>query len=188
MKLPTKIVLGIVAVSLVIALTQIDFSAEGKETETTAPEPETVVDVASDANNLSTFIVALKSAGLVDTLRNGGPYTIFAPADTAFSSLPEGEYGTLMQPENKDRLAQLVQNHAVNGVIEAEDLENGDTLQTLTGASLVINRSNDSLRVNGSLITNSDIPASNGVVHIVETLIDTTHAQADSTSENSDAN
>lgn len=165
MKLPMKIVLAIIAAFICIALTQIDFS-EAKKKEIKEAK-EAVVDKAFHTKGLSTFVTAIKTAKLKDKLSNESPITIFAPNDSAFSSLPEGKFAELMKSNNKEELKEIINYHVVAGVISHSDLEDGQVLKTLQGDSIKISLGDDMTSVNGVKMVKANIGATNGIIHII---------------------
>lgn len=171
-QLPMKIVLGIIAVFTIIALTQIDFTKEKKETKL-APEeqPKSLMHVAAHTNNLSDFTAAVKMAELADSLTDGGPYTVFAPTNRAFAEMPEGMYASIMSKKDRDQLAQIFKRHIVSGRLNAEDLKDGQTVQTLQGTSYTISLQDDSLRIGDATIVKSGLHGSNGIIHTIDAVL-----------------
>jgi len=129
-----------------------------------------IVDTAVDAGTFTTLAAALEAAGLVETLKGDGPFTVFAPTDEAFAALPEGTVETLLMPENKDRLIGILTYHVVPGKVMSTDLTDGMTAATVQGGDLTIDLS-DGVKVNGATVTAADIEASNGVIHVIDTVI-----------------
>ena len=169
MRTPAKIVLGVIALCVVVALTQIDFNAKAEESPKSNFEaPEMLPEVTMDTPELANFNVALKTANLTDTLTTAGPFTIFAPADTAFSNLPSHQFSDLMTAPNKAPLRRLLQKHIVAGRYSLKDLQPGDTLQTLAGSPLVISQPGDTLKVNGATILSANVEAANGIIHTLQ--------------------
>lgn len=143
--------------------------------EEAAPAPEAAVAgdiVATAAGNpdFSTLVSALKAAELTTALQAAGPFTVFAPSNTAFAALPAGDLETLMKPENKGKLQDLLKYHVVAGKISAADIKDGETeLDTmLDGKKLKVVKTADGVTVNGAKVSALDVPASNGVIHVID--------------------
>ncbi|WP_266204298.1 fasciclin domain-containing protein [Pontibacter kalidii] len=132
-----------------------------------------IVENISANNDLSVLMGALRQAGLVRTLNGTGPYTVFAPRNGAFEDLPNGTLEDLMQPENKQRLANLLNNHVVAGKLTAADLTDGTTLKTASGKQLSVTQKGNEVMVNGARVVQADVVSSNGVIHIVEDVLAT---------------
>ncbi len=129
-----------------------------------------IVDTAIAAGSFKTLVAAAQAAGLVDALKAEGPLTVFAPSDDAFAKLPAGTVDTLIKPENKDKLAKILTFHVVSGAVMAADLTDGGTPATLNGESLAIDLK-DGAKVNGANVTTADIKCSNGVIHVIDTVL-----------------
>lgn len=129
-----------------------------------------IVDTAAGAGTFTTLAAALGAAGLVDTLKGEGPFTVFAPTDDAFAALPEGTVETLLKPENKDQLVAILTYHVVAGKVMSTDLSDGMTAATVQGGDLTVDLS-DGVKINGATVTAADIEASNGVIHVIDTVI-----------------
>jgi len=133
-------------------------------------EPD-IVDIASSNDNFDTLVAAVTAAGLVDTLKSDGPFTVFAPTDAAFAALPEGTVETLLLPENRDTLVSILTYHVVPGAVTSDQLA-GQRLSvaTVNGAEVHID-GRDGVTVEGSNVTNADIIASNGVIHVIDAVL-----------------
>lgn len=129
-----------------------------------------IVKLASDTDNLSTLVSAVKAAGLVETLQGDGPFTVFAPTNEAFSKLPEGTLESLLKPENKDQLVKILTYHVVSGEVMSTDLSDGMTAETVEGSTITVDLSNG-VKINNANVVKADIKASNGVVHIIDSVI-----------------
>lgn len=129
-----------------------------------------IVTVAASAGTFNTLVAAVKAAGLADTLKGPGPFTVFAPTDEAFAKLPAGTVDSLLKPENKQKLAGILTYHVVPGKVMAADVK---TMQakTVNGQSLAINVGNRGVTVNGAKVVTTDIAASNGVIHVIDTVV-----------------
>lgn len=139
-------------------------------TPASAAQPETVVAVAAGDSQFSTLVTAIKAAGLVDTLNGPGPFTVFAPTDEAFAKLPAGTLEDLLKPENKAKLAAILTYHVVPGKVMAADVKTSMP-KTVNGKALDIKVSDDGVTVNKAKVVKTDIPASNGVIHVVDTVL-----------------
>ncbi len=130
-----------------------------------------IVDTAVSAGSFNTLVAAVQAAGLVDTLKSPGPFTVFAPTDEAFAALPEGTVETLLLPENKDQLVEILTYHVVPAKVMAGDIA-GKRAKVLTvqGDRLSVNARNG-VRVNGAEVVQADIEASNGVIHVIDAVI-----------------
>ena len=129
-----------------------------------------IVDTAVEAGSFTTLVAAVQAAGLVDTLKGDGPFTVFAPTDEAFAALPEGTVANLLLPENKDQLIAILTYHVVAGKVMSGDLTNGMTAATVQGGDVTIMTENG-VTVNGANVVSADIEASNGVIHVIDAVI-----------------
>jgi uncharacterized surface protein with fasciclin (FAS1) repeats len=129
-----------------------------------------IVDTAIGAGTFNTLVAAVQAAGLVDTLKGEGPFTVFAPTDDAFAALPEGTVETLLLPENKDQLVSILTYHVVPGKVMSTDLTDGMMATTVQGGDLMIDLS-DGAKVNGANVSAADIETSNGVIHVIDAVI-----------------
>ena len=131
-----------------------------------------IVDNAVNANNVTTVVAAVKAAGLVDTLKSPGPFTVFAPTNAAFDKLPAGTVATLLLPENKAKLAGILTYHVVAGRYTAHDLTDGLMLKTVEGKMLTFTRVNGQLMINGqAMVETADVISSNGVTHVINSVL-----------------
>jgi len=129
-----------------------------------------IVDTAIAAGNFTTLAAALTAAGLVDTLKGAGPFTVFAPTDAAFAALPAGTVEDLLKPENKDKLNAILTYHVIAGKVMSTDLSEGLKAKTVNGAEVTITLDGGA-KVNGVVISTADIAASNGVIHVIDSVI-----------------
>ncbi|MCJ1902917.1 MULTISPECIES: fasciclin domain-containing protein [Paracoccus] len=129
-----------------------------------------IVDTAVAAGDFTTLVAAVQAAGLVDTLKGEGPFTVFAPTDAAFAALPEGTVDTLLMPENRDQLVSILTYHVVPGAVMSSDLTEGMTAATVQGGDVTFTLDGGA-KVNDANITTADIAASNGVIHVIDTVI-----------------
>ncbi|MGG6294441.1 fasciclin domain-containing protein [Leptolyngbya sp. AN02str] len=130
----------------------------------------TVVDVAEMSGSFNTLLAALTEAGLAETLRSEGPFTVFAPTDEAFAALPEGVVDQLLLPENRDLLVQVLSYHVVPGTITSDELTSGE-VATVEGSSVTVAVGEGTVEVNDANVTQADIAASNGVIHAIDRVI-----------------
>lgn len=130
-----------------------------------------LVDTAVKAGQFNTLVAAVEAAGLVDTLKGEGPFTVFAPTDEAFAALPEGTVEELLKPENKDKLTAILTYHVVPGKVMANDVAGAETMAaSVQGQELKINGS-DGVMINDAMVTAADIGASNGVIHVIDKVL-----------------
>jgi uncharacterized surface protein with fasciclin (FAS1) repeats len=129
-----------------------------------------VVDTAVDAGTFSTLVAAVQAAGLAETLKGEGPFTVFAPTDDAFAKLPAGTVEDLLKPENKDKLTAILTYHVVPGKVMSGDLTNDMKAATVQGGEVTI-MTEGGVKVNDATVTQADIEASNGVIHVIDTVI-----------------
>jgi uncharacterized surface protein with fasciclin (FAS1) repeats len=131
---------------------------------------QNIVEVASAAGSFNTLVAAVSAAGLAETLSGEGPFTVFAPTDDAFAKLPEGTVETLLKPENKDQLVAILTYHVVPAKVKAADVETGEA-PTVNGKPLQLVKSADGVKVNNANVTAADVRASNGVIHVIDTVL-----------------
>lgn len=127
-----------------------------------------IVKIAVGSPDHSTLVTAVKAAELVDTLSNAGPFTVFAPTNAAFDKLPAGTVEGLLKPENKDKLAEILQYHVLIGGYPTERLNDGATIGTAAGPAVKISVVDGKVVVNGSATVVGTVDASNGIVHVVD--------------------
>ncbi|MCL4215126.1 MAG: fasciclin domain-containing protein [Gemmatimonadales bacterium] len=130
-----------------------------------------IVDVAIGAGSFKTLVAAVKAAGLVETLKSEGPFTVFAPTDEAFAKLPAGTLEMLLKPENKDKLAAILTYHVVPGKVLAKDVVGLTSAKTAQGSSVTVKVSNGTVMIDNAKVVKTDIAASNGVIHVIDTVI-----------------
>ncbi|MCS7157264.1 MAG: fasciclin domain-containing protein [Blastocatellia bacterium] len=130
-----------------------------------------IVDTAVEAGTFKSLATALKAAGLVETLKGRGPFTVFAPNDEAFAKLPPGTLDDLLKPENKSRLTKILTYHVVAGKLMAADVVKLRSVKTLSGDELQIQSMQGRVMVGGARVIKTDIVASNGVIHVIDTVL-----------------
>lgn len=152
-----------IALTSVAALSTASMSfAEGHSSD--------IVDTAVAAGSFTTLVAAVQAAGLVDTLKGEGPFTVFAPTDEAFAALPEGTVEMLLLPENKDQLVAILTYHVVSGKVMSTDLSNEMMAPTVQGGEVTI-MTEGGVTVNGANVVTADIEASNGVIHVIDAVL-----------------
>lgn len=129
-----------------------------------------IVDTAIDAGSFGTLVAAVEAAGLVDTLKGDGPFTVFAPTDEAFAALPDGTVEDLLKPENKDQLVSILTYHVVPGKVMSTDLSNDMKAETVQGGEVTI-MTEGGVTVDDANVVTADIEASNGVIHVIDAVI-----------------
>lgn len=135
-----------------------------------AADAKDIVAVASANGSFKTLVAAVKAAGLVETLQGAGPFTVFAPTDDAFAKLPAGTVESLLKPENKAKLVAILTYHVVGAKVMAADVKTG-MVKTVNGASLNVKAWDGKVTVNGAKVTAADVVASNGVIHVIDTVV-----------------
>ena len=131
----------------------------------------TLVAAAMKSKDHETLVAAVKAAGLVDTLASGGPFTVFAPTDAAFAKLPGGTVDTLLQPANRDQLRAVLTYHVVPGKVTSGDVAALTSAKTVNGGELAIAAADGKVTIGGATVTQADIAASNGVIHVIDTVL-----------------
>lgn len=129
-----------------------------------------IVDTAV-AGKFNTLVAAVKAADLVDTLKGPGPFTVFAPTDEAFAKLPAGTLESLLKPENKQKLQSILTYHVVPGKVMAKDVVKLKSAKTVEGRPVNVSTKGGGVRINDAMVTKADVAASNGVIHVVDTVI-----------------
>jgi uncharacterized surface protein with fasciclin (FAS1) repeats len=130
-----------------------------------------LVDTAVSAGQFQTLVTALNAAGLVDTLNGPGSFTVFAPTDAAFAKLPAGTVESLLKPENKARLRAILTYHVVPGTVMAADALKLKQAKTVNGQMIAVKANGEVVTINNAKVTASDVVASNGVIHVIDTVI-----------------
>ncbi|MEM9011002.1 MAG: fasciclin domain-containing protein [Pseudomonadota bacterium] len=162
-----KYLLSLMAAGLLAAC------AATSQTATTGSAPSAdIVDTAVSAGQFQTLVAAVQAADLVETLKSPGPFTVFAPTDEAFAKLPEGTVDALLRPENRDQLVSILTYHVVPGQVMSADLA-GQTIDaaTVQGKTLAIDATGGGVQVNNATVVAADVGASNGVIHVIDTVL-----------------
>ena len=147
---------------------------EGKEKDKSDKkdkEAKDIVDTAVAAGSFNTLVAAVKAAGLVDTLKGEGPFTVFAPTDEAFAKLPAGTVEDLVKPENKEKLTAILTYHVVAGKVKAADVVKLSSAKTVNGKEVKITVDGDKVKVDGANVVKTDIVTKNGVIHVIDAVI-----------------
>ena len=138
--------------------------------QTQVPKAD-IVDTAVSAGKFQTLVTAVRTAGLVDTLKGDGPFTVFAPTDAAFAKLPAGTVEDLLKPENKDTLVAVLTYHVVPGKIMSGEISGKTAMvETVQGGKLAVDAT-DGVKVDEATVIAADIEASNGVIHVIDTVV-----------------
>lgn len=158
------VLLGVLAVAAAPASTRAKVNDPHK--------PADIVDTAIGAGQFKTLAAALEAAGLIDALKGAGPFTVFAPTDEAFAKLPAGTVESLLRPENKEKLKSILLYHVVSGSVPASEVlkMNGRSVKTLQGSSIKV-QTKHGVRVGNASVVQTDVMASNGVIHVIDTVL-----------------
>jgi len=130
-----------------------------------------IVEIAASAGSFNTLVAAVQAAGLAETLQGEGPFTVFAPTDEAFAKLPAGTVDELLKPENKEKLRAILTYHVVPGRVMAKDVVGIRSAATVQGQSLTVSIDDGTPMVDNAKIIQTDIAASNGVIHVIDTVV-----------------
>ncbi len=164
MKFRTLTLAGLVAGAALVAFNPVlagSYDKKGKD----------IVDTAVSAGDFNTLAAALKAAGLVETLKGDGPFTVFAPTDEAFAKLPAGTVENLLKPENKDQLTAILTYHVVPGKVTSTQVAGLSSATTVNGAAVDIMVENGMVKIDNATVAKADIMASNGVIHVIDAVI-----------------
>jgi uncharacterized surface protein with fasciclin (FAS1) repeats len=136
-----------------------------------AQQTKNIVDTAVAAGSFTTLAKALTAADLVTTLKGAGPFTVFAPTDEAFAKLPAGTLENLLKPENKDKLRRILTYHVVAGEVRAADVVKLQSAKAVSGDAITVKVKDGKVHVDDANVTKTDIQASNGVIHVIDTVM-----------------
>ena len=136
-----------------------------------------IPQVAKTAGLFGTLLAAVDAAGLTETLLGRGPFTLFAPTDDAFAKLPAGTVQELLKPENREQLRTILTYHVIAGRVTAAQARGVNSAETVAGPSLRISTNGDQLRINDAVVRIADVPASNGIVHVIDRVLLPSHAR-----------
>jgi uncharacterized surface protein with fasciclin (FAS1) repeats len=158
--------------SLALATTLVAFTAgHADECPLSKAKSKDIIDTAVSAGKFNTLAAALKAADLVETLKGKGPFTVFAPTDDAFSKLPKGTVEELLKPENKSKLVSILTYHVVPGNVLAADVVKLSKAKTVQGSEVSIQVAEGKVKVGTANVTATDIKSSNGVIHVIDSVI-----------------
>ena len=161
MKTLSAIALGVVAAATFIGTAASPVRAQQKD----------IVDTAVAAGSFKTLAAALQAAGLIETLKGKGPFTVFAPTDAAFAKLPAGTVESLLLPENREKLRRILTYHVVSGAVKAESVVTMTSAKAVSGDTITIKTMAGKVMVDSANVTSTDIVASNGVIHVIDSVI-----------------
>lgn len=139
--------------------------------EATAPVAQDVLETARANGSFTTLVAAVEAAGLSEALKGAGPFTVFAPTDDAFKKLPAGTVEDLLKPENKDKLAAILKYHVVASAIPSSAVTAATEVDTLEGAKLGVTPVDGGVKVGTAMVVTPDVAASNGVIHVIDTVL-----------------
>lgn len=159
-----------VITALLISLPALLFAGSYSKAKSMSDSKD-IVDTAVTAGSFNTLVAALQAADLVDTLRGDGPFTVFAPTDEAFAKLPDGTVEDLLRPENKAKLQAILTYHVVAGKVTAEEAMKISSAKTVNGESFQVSQKSGSLMIDDATVTQADIMTSNGVIHVIDTVL-----------------
>ena len=157
-----KFAVGLVTVALTVGAAQARSAAD---------ESKDIVDTAVAAGSFTTLAKALQAADLVQTLKGAGPFTVFAPTDAAFAKLPPGTVENLLKPENKEKLRRVLSYHVVAGKVMAAEVVKMRSAKAVSGDTITVVTRNGSVSVDNATVVKTDIAATNGVIHVIDTVI-----------------
>lgn len=158
---------SVLAIALMVVLGPASFADHHKGDE----KPKDIVDTAAKAEGFGTLVAAVKAAGLVETLKGEGPFTVFAPNDEAFAKLGDEAIADLLKPENKEKLVSILTYHVVPGKVMAKDVVGIEKAKTAQGQEIKVKVEDGTVHVDGAKVIATDIEASNGVIHVIDSVI-----------------
>ena len=161
----------VIVAALVCAALAAGFLARPQVVSADEPAKKDIVDTAVAAGNFKTLAAALKAAGLIDTLKGAGPFTVFAPTDEAFTKLPAGTVEDLLKPENKEKLVAILTYHVVPAKAMAKDVAGMSSAKTVNGKELKLKVDGSKVMINEAIVTKADIETSNGVIHVIDAVL-----------------
>ena len=166
-KFLNRTMLATVAMIMAATSSYAQCSSSGKSAKT----QHDIFDTAVEAGQFNTLVAAVKAAGLVDVLKSDGPFTVFAPTDEAFAQLPAGTLKSLLQPENKDKLAAILTYHVAPGKLNASDVTQATGVVSANGQWLEFKSSNGKVMVDAAIVVTADIKCANGVIHVIDRVV-----------------
>lgn len=143
----------------------------GMAATTVSSQSKDIVDTAVANGSFKTLAAALEAAGLVETLKGAGPFTVFAPTDAAFAKLPAGTVENLLKPENKDQLRRVLTYHVVSGKVGSTEVTKMKSAKAVSGDTISIAVKDGKVMINNATVVTADVGASNGVIHVIDTVI-----------------
>jgi uncharacterized surface protein with fasciclin (FAS1) repeats len=143
----------------------------GMAATSVSSQSKDVVDTAVANGSFKTLAAALKAAGLVDTLKGAGPFTVFAPTDAAFAKLPAGTVENLLKPETKDQLRRVLTYHVVSGKVGSTEVTKMSSAKAVSGDTIRVSVKDGKVMINNATVVTADVGASNGVIHVIDTVI-----------------
>ena len=161
MKTFSAIALGVVAAATFIGTAASPVRAQQKD----------IVDTAVAAGSFNTLAAALQAAGLIETLKGKGPFTVFAPTDAAFAKLPAGTVESLLLPENREKLRRILTYHVVSGAVKSDSVVTMTSAKAVSGDTITIKTMAGKVMVDNAHVTTTDIITSNGVIHVIDSVI-----------------
>lgn len=170
MKTPIRLIAAAAMLAIAVPALAYDRAANKSKTYGTAAKAD-IVETAVAAGTFNTLVAAVQAAGLVDTLKGEGPFTVFAPSDEAFAALPEGTVDSLLKPENREQLIAVLTYHVVPGKVTAADVARISSAATVNGESVSISTSYGKVKIDGATVVQADVMASNGVIHVIDQVI-----------------
>ena len=165
-----SLVLAMIATIAIVAASCTSMAGDGSSAAA-ADGKKDIVDTAVAAGKFNTLAAALKAAGLVETLKGAGPFTVFAPTDEAFAKLPAGALQELLKPENKQKLVAILTYHVVPAKAMASDVASMSSAKTVNGKELQLKADGGKVMVDSATVTQADVVCSNGVIHVIDTVL-----------------
>jgi uncharacterized surface protein with fasciclin (FAS1) repeats len=165
---------SITTIALALFLAACGGGGETPANETTSGGEQAsadIVDTAVGAGQFQTLVAAVQAAGLEETLRGPGPFTVFAPTDAAFAALPEGTVENLLRPENREQLVAILTYHVVSGDVHAAQVTGMSSATTVQGGTLSISTEGGQVRIGEATVVQADVDASNGVIHVIDRVL-----------------
>lgn len=163
-----SIPVSLLALTLALATGCAHDSGASDGTTPAANASADIVDTAVSAGSFQTLVAAVQAAGLADTLKGSGPFTVFAPTDAAFAALPPGTVENLLRPENREQLRAILLYHVVSGDVRAAQVVSMDSATTLEGHPVAIRTEGSNVRVGDATVAQADVVCSNGVIHVID--------------------
>ncbi len=163
-----RLTLTTLAVALLLVAS---FAGAGGHTAKKAEMKSDIVETAVAAGSFNTLATALEAAGLIDALKGDGPFTVFAPTDEAFAKLPEGTVESLLEPANVDQLKAILTYHVVAGNLGSSEVVASAGATSLQGGELTFSANGDSVQINDAKVVSVDVEASNGVIHVIDSVL-----------------